>query len=275
MVSVQKSEGASQINMIWRTKKRCTTPGYPSAFRAPTFRLPVSSLVEVCENVANIAPKNWGLRSQTNPHWIRNRTTASHQIASIRGSQVNFTPWFVNFLERGTRSPRRLVGFHWKIRISGFGQSDSQTLFFVGTKTVFPSFLICFILFHLEPGLVCFFPRCIPVPKVQKPRTIESEVTVKVLRIKTLKAVPKFLERIYRQKCPSTHVFFPTVHPFSTEMARLPRHFGQGTQKTSVATTVPKFTAKAYLLVKLHGIHGDSWRFMGTNGGWWRLINGD
>lgn len=126
--------------------KRCTTPGYP------------------CRVLRSVKMWQTHIESAT--------SSASHQIASIRGSQVNFTPWFVNFLERGTRGPGRLVGFHWKIRISGFGQSDSQTLIF-WNKDCFSLFLICFILFHLKLGLVCFFPRCIPVPKVQKPRTFE------------------------------------------------------------------------------------------------------
>jgi hypothetical protein len=33
-----------------------------------------------------------------------------------------------------------IVGFHWKIRISGFGQSDSQTLFFLEQRLFFPLF---------------------------------------------------------------------------------------------------------------------------------------
>ena len=159
--------------------KRCTTPGYP------------------CRVLRSVKMWQTHIESAT--------STASHQIASIRGSQVNFTPWFVNFLERGTRGPRRLVGFHWKIWISGFGQSDSQTLF-CWNKDCFSLFSDLFHFVSFETGVGVFFS---PVhPGAKSAETAD-------LRIKALKAVPRFLERIYLPKMSLNPWFlFPLITHF-------------------------------------------------------------
>ena len=115
-------------------------------------------------------------------HILNPSSTTTSPIPSICGSQVNFTPWFVNFLERG-------IG---RFEVQGVG---SQTLFLWKKNG-------CYLfsdLLHLKLGLVCYFPPVHP--------------SAKVPRIKTLKAVPKFLKRICRQTCLSIFIQFPPKCP--------------------------------------------------------------